>query len=439
MQIQLPFRRISVIGLGYIGLPTAAMFASRKIEVIGVDVNPRAVDTINRGEIHIIEPDLDIVVQATVAQGYLRATTVPEPAEAFLIAVPTPFKGDNHEPDLSYIEAASRAIAPVLKSGDLVVLESTSPVGATNRMAAWLAEARQDLTFPQDAGEASDIRIAHCPERVLPGKVMQELITNDRIIGGITRRCSREAALLYKMFVSGDCIIATSPQVAEMAKLTENSFRDVNIAFANELSLICDRLDISVWELISLANLHPRVNILQPGPGVGGHCIAVDPWFIVSKTPELARLVQTAREVNDSKPQWVIEKVRAAIADMVRANPEKKADDLIIALYGLTFKPDIDDLRESPAVEIARAITRDQPNLLLIVEPHISELPGKLCAAKLTNIATAATADIHVMLVDHREFRESPLPNGTIIDTRGIWTGDRGIGPVGRSLKVRAI
>lgn len=422
MRNQLPFRRISVFGLGYIGLPTAAMFASRKIEVVGVDVNARAVETINRGEIHIIEPDLDIVVKATVSQGYLRATTTPEPAEAFLIAVPTPLKGDNREPDLSYVEAAARAIAPVLKSGDLVVLESTSPTGATEAMAGWLADARPDLTFPQDAGEASDIRVAHCPERVLPGKVMQELITNDRIIGGMTRRCSREAALLYKMFVSGDCILASNPRVAEMAKLTENSFRDVNIALANELSLICDRLDIDVWELISLANRHPRVNILQPGPGVGGHCIAVDPWFIVSRSPETARLIRIAREVNDGKPEWVIDKVRAAIDAAVTEKPEKAASELTIALYGLTFKPDIDDLRESPALAIARAIAVEQPNPLLIVEPNVDELPEHLNTAELTDMDTAAGADIHVMLVDHREFREAPLPEGQIVDTRGVWT-----------------
>src|SRR5690606_30253527 len=267
---------VSIIGLGYIGLPTAAMFASRKVRVIGVDINAEAVATINRGEIHIVEPDLDIAVRAAVTEGYLRATTEPEPADAFLIAVPTPFKGDNHEPDLSYIESAARAVAPVLRPGNLVVLESTSPVGATEQMAEWLAGARPDLSFPQTAGEDSDIRIAHCPERVLPGKVMQELIHNDRVIGGMTPRCSDAAVALYKRFVEGECVV-TNARTAEMAKLTENSFRDVNIAFANELSIICDKLGIDVWELIALANRHPRVNILQPGPGVGGHCIAVDP------------------------------------------------------------------------------------------------------------------------------------------------------------------
>lgn len=421
MQAQHPFRRISVIGLGYIGLPTAAMFASRKIEVIGVDVNAQTVETINRGEIHIIEPDLDIVVQSAVSQGYLRATTVPEPADAFLIAVPTPFKSDNHEPDLSYIEAASRAIAPVLKSGDLVVLESTSPVGATALMADWLAEARPDLTFPQGSGEASDIRIAHCPERVLPGKVMQELITNDRIIGGMSGKCSREAALLYKIFVSGDCILASTPRVAELAKLTENSFRDVNIAFANELSLICDKLEINVWELISLANRHPRVNILKPGPGVGGHCIAVDPWFIVSSAPEQARLICTARLVNDSKPDWVLKKVHEKVGIFLQNNPQKTAADVSIALYGLTFKADIDDLRESPALEIATKIVGVHPGQVLIIEPHLDELPADLCFGRACLDEVGSQADIHVLLVDHRPFRVSDVPVGIRIDTCGIW------------------
>ncbi len=415
------FQRISVIGLGYIGLPTAAMFASRGIEVIGVDVNKRAVDTINRGEIHIIEPDLDIVVRSVVQQGLLRATTTPEAAEAFLVAVPTPFRGADHEPDLSYIEAAARAIAPVLVKGNLVILESTSPVGATEAMANWLAMARPDLSFPQTAGEASDIRVAHCPERVLPGKVMQELITNDRVIGGMTRACSDLAASLYKSFVSGDCVLASSPRVAEMTKLTENSFRDVNIAFANELSLICDRIQVDVWELIRLANLHPRVNILQPGPGVGGHCIAVDPWFIVSSAPEQARLIRTARAVNDSKPQWVLDKVYAAVGAHLMELPGRTAADVTIAVYGLAFKPDIDDLRESPALGIARTLAEGHRGPLLLVEPNITQLPKGLGTGVLTTAADAVAADIHVMLVDHREFGGTPAPQGQVVDARGVW------------------
>lgn len=419
--IENSFKRISVIGLGYIGLPTAAMFASRKIEVVGVDIDQRAVNTINRGEIHIVEPGLELVVRSAVTEGYLRATTKPEPAEAFLIAVPTPFKGDNHDPDLSFIEAACRALAPVLEGGNLVILESTSPVGATEAMAGWLAEARPDLSFPQTAGVASDIRIAHCPERVLPGKVMQELITNDRVIGGMTPACSAAAASLYRTFVSGECVIASGPRVAEMAKLTENSFRDVNIAFANELSLICDKLDMDVWELIALANRHPRVNVLQPGPGVGGHCIAVDPWFIVSSAPEQARLIRTAREVNDSKPEWVLEKISGAINKHLIANPSMTARNVTVAVYGLAFKPDIDDLRESPALSIARRLAVTHHGPLLVVEPNIAELPTGLTGARLVLVDEAEQADVHVMLVDHTPFGGSLRPQGQVIDARGVW------------------
>lgn len=419
------FERISVIGLGYIGLPTAAVLASRRKNVIGVDVNQEAVDIINRGDIHIVEPELDIVVHAAVKEGYLRATTTPEPADAFLIAVPTPFKGD-HEPDLSYIEAASKAIAPVLKKGDLVVLESTSPVGATEQMALWMAEARPDLTFPHSHGEDSDIRIAHCPERVLPGHVIRELVANDRVIGGMTPKCSAAATALYKIFVEADCITTTA-RTAEMAKLTENSFRDVNIAYANELSIICDKLGINVWELISLANRHPRVNILQPGPGVGGHCIAVDPWFIVSKNPEESRLIRTAREVNDGKPQWVIDKVDVAIGKFLSDNPGMTAKDVKIACFGLAFKPDIDDLRESPALAIAQKIASAHPGQTLIVEPNIQTLPkGKLEGCELVETKHALeAADIIVMLVDHKPFKSiTPqiLDGRYLVDSRGIWT-----------------
>ncbi|MEH6466139.1 MAG: UDP-N-acetyl-D-mannosamine dehydrogenase [Porticoccus sp.] len=419
------FETISVIGLGYIGLPTAAAFAARKKKVIGVDVNQHAVDTINKGEIHIVEPELDMVVHAAVSEGYLRATTEPEPADAFLIAVPTPFK-DGHEPDLSYIESAAKSIAPVLKLGDLVILESTSPVGATEKMAGWLAESRLDLTFPQTAGEQSDIRVAHCPERVLPGHVMRELVENDRVIGGMTLACSQAAINLYKAFVEGECVM-TSARTAEMAKLTENSFRDVNIAFANELSIICDKQGINVWELIALANRHPRVNILQPGPGVGGHCIAVDPWFIVSQTPEEARLIKTAREVNDGKPLWVIEKVRLAVADFLQANPDKTAGDVVIACFGLAFKADIDDLRESPALEIAKSIASWSVFDLLVVEPNIEQLPSILGGNNVELVSVDGAikrADICIVLVDHREFKNLDIPipeRAIIVDTRGIW------------------
>ncbi|KJS70005.1 MAG: UDP-N-acetyl-D-mannosaminuronic acid dehydrogenase [Pseudomonas sp. BICA1-14] len=414
------FETISVIGLGYIGLPTAAVFASRKKKVIGVDVNKKAVDTINRGEIHIVEPDLDMIVHAAVTEGYLKAVTVPEPADAFLIAVPTPFKGD-HEPDLGYIESASKAIAPVLKRGDLVILESTSPVGATEQMAAWMAEARPDLTFPQTHGEDSDIRVAHCPERVLPGHVLRELVQNDRVIGGMTTKCSDKAAALYKTFVEGECVI-TNARTAEMCKLTENSFRDVNIAFANELSIICDKLDINVWELVRLANRHPRVNILQPGPGVGGHCIAVDPWFIVSKTPEQARLIRTAREVNNSKPEYVVKKLQLAVDRILAAYPNKTAQEITVSCMGLSFKPDIDDLRESPAVVIANKISQLGLGRLLAVEPHIETLPSELDSYELVSKEYAyETADIHVALVKHRDFLGGKPLAGICIDSIGLW------------------
>jgi len=418
------FETISVVGLGYIGLPTAAMFASRKKKVIGVDVNQHAVDTINKGQIHIVEPDLDMIVHAAVTRGYLKATTIPEAADAFLIAVPTPFlpienENDIPAPDLKYIESAAKAIAVVLKKGDLVILESTSPVGATEKMAEWLAQARTDLTFPQTQGEMSDIRVAHCPERVLPGHVVRELVENDRVIGGMTTKCSEAAVELYKTFVKGDCVI-TNARTAEMAKLTENSCRDVQIAFANELSIICDKLDIDVWELISLANRHPRINILQPGPGVGGHCIAVDPWFIVSKTPEQAQLIHTARKVNDAKPQWVVNKVKIAISDFLQANPEKTAKDVTVACYGLAFKPDIDDLRESPAHNITKIIADMHAGETIAVEPNISSISS--INIKLTDLECSfEEANIHVLLVDHKKFKLTKPIQGTIIDTKGIW------------------
>jgi len=421
------FETISVIGLGYIGLPTAAMFAAYGKKVIGVDVNKNTVDTVNRGEIHIVEPELDAIVQKAVNDGKLKAVLTPEPADAFLIAVPTPFlpigsEGGIPRPDLKYIQAAAKAIVPVLKKGDLVILESTSPVGATEQMAEWLAEARSDLTFPKREGENSDIRIAHCPERVLPGHVVRELVENDRVIGGLTAKCSQRSVELYKTFVQGDCVI-TNARTAEMAKLTENSCRDVQIAFANELSVICDKLDIDVWELISLANRHPRINILQPGPGVGGHCIAVDPWFIVSKTPKEAQLIHTARRVNDAKPEWVINKVKIAVADFLQANPDKTAKDVIIACYGLAFKPDIDDLRESPALKITTDIAKFHTGKVVAVEPNIDCIPSNIVRLELVALESSFTAsDVQVLLVDHKEFKSIKVDSRFIVDTKGIWT-----------------
>ncbi|WP_240222012.1 UDP-N-acetyl-D-mannosamine dehydrogenase [Rheinheimera hassiensis] len=410
------FSRVSVIGLGYIGLPTAAVIASRGVEVLGVDVSEHAVNTINQGKIHIVEPDLDMLVQAAVTTGKLKASLTPEPAEAFMIAVPTPFK-ENKTPDLSYIKAALENIAPVIAKGNLIVLESTSPVGTTDKISAWLAELRPDLVMPHQDPDKADVFIAHCPERVLPGRVLQELVSNDRIIGGITERCAQKAVALYHLFVRGECLL-TNARTAEMAKLTENSFRDVNIAFANELSMICDHLKINVWELIKLANRHPRVNILTPGPGVGGHCIAVDPWFIVDSAPEQAQIIRKAREINDSKPLYVIDKIKQA------ADQFKKP---VIACLGLAFKADIDDLRESPALDIAMSLLKDNIGEILLVEPNIKQLPQKYADhnARLTSLPQALEqANILVVLVDHKQFKTlHPVDVATkvVIDTRGIF------------------
>lgn len=417
------FDRISMIGLGYIGLPTAALFAARGVEVIGVDVSPKVVETINAGKIHIVEPELDGIVHKAVTDGKLRATLEAEPAEAFVIAVPTPFK-EGYEPDLSYIQSAANMIAPVLKAGDLVVLESTSPIGATEQMAAWLAEARRDLSFPQDAGNEADVQVAHCPERVLPGHVVRELVENDRIIGGMTERASELAIAMYKKVVQGDCIV-TDAKTAEMCKLTENSSRDVQIAFANELSVICDKFDIDVWELISLANRHPRVNILQPGAGVGGHCIAVDPWFIVASAPEEAKLIRAARDGNDGKPKWVMQKVRDAVMDVLAADPSRAMADIKVACLGLAFKPDIDDLRESPALGITAELSKLGCQVLA-VEPHIEVLPGNLGEGgiELAELEAAlAAADVACVLVKHSAFADlrGKLPEGLqLIDVVGL-------------------
>jgi UDP-N-acetyl-D-mannosaminuronic acid dehydrogenase len=410
------FTRISVIGLGYIGLPTSAVFADNGVDVIGVDVNQAAVDSINRGEPHIVEPELDVLLRKVVQGGKLRATTVAEAADAFIIAVPTPFKDDN-EPDLKYIEAAAKAIAPTLVKGNLVVLESTSPVGATEQLSKWLADARPDLSFPHQTGELSDIRVAHCPERVLPGQILREVVENNRIIGGLSRKCAQSALALYKIFVKGECHL-TNARTAEMAKLTENAFRDVNIAFANELSMICDKLKINVWELIKLSNLHPRVNILSPGPGVGGHCIAVDPWFIVAADRENSRLIKTARLVNNSKPDFIVNKVKAHAA---------KLKQPVIACLGLAYKANVDDLRESPAVDIVKHLAAENIGELLVVEPHVNALPKDMTelGLQLWDFDRAVEkANILLLLVDHMSFLNvdrDVVKDKIVVDTRGVW------------------
>lgn len=394
--------KVCVIGLGYIGLPTASLLGTKGFDVFGVDTSEHVVSTINQGKIHIVEPDLDILVKSAVQSGNLKAGLQPQEADIFILAVPTPFK-DDHIPDLSYVEAATRMIAPFVKPGNVVILESTSPVGTTDDIVAKILKEEG-----HDVG--NDVYVAHCPERVLPGRILTELVENDRIVGGINEASTEKVVAFYQAFVRGE-ILATDAKTAELSKLSENSFRDVNIAFANELSLICDQENINVWELIRLANRHPRVNILQPGPGVGGHCIAVDPWFVVARSPEQAKLIRMAREVNDAKPHWVIDKVKAS-ADKFK-NP-------VIGCLGLAFKADVDDLRESPALEIVKEIRRQNIGEVLVAEPNLSThkdfdlLPYQQVIKR---------SDIVLLLVDHRPFKSlkaADLKEKILIDTRGV-------------------
>lgn len=413
--------KVSVVGLGYIGLPTATIFASCGVETVGLDVNSDVVDIINSGQSHIVEPDLDVALHDAVVNRHLRATSVPEPAQAFIICVPTPITLDPLEPNLDYLMSAVKLIAPVLEKDNLIVLESTVPVGTTEKLCKWLSRERPDLSFPDTHHEFSDIRVAHCPERVLPGRVMKELVENDRLIGGLTKKCSVVAVDLYSVFVRGNCVITSSPRVAELAKLVENSFRDTNIAFANEISLVCDDLDIDVWETISVANLHPRVNILQPGPGVGGHCIAVDPWFIVASSSKATNLIRAARKVNMEKTKWVLRKFQETVNSLLSTAGVSEAQKISVAIYGLSFKPDIDDFRESPALEIAENIHREHCGPIFVYEPHISLLPSTLSNAELLPVGANKKADISIMLVDHSAFKYLSKPFGEVIDTRGVW------------------
>ncbi len=409
-------KKIVIMGLGYIGLPTASMLATKGHQVLGVDVNAEAVESINQGKVHIVEPDLDILVKAAVNSGNLKAAFEPAEADIFILAVPTPFKDGNHlagkSPDLSYIEEAVKAVAPCLNVGNLIILESTSPIGTTEWIESIVREQRPDLYEDNDPNHRTPVFFAHCPERVLPGKIMHELVNNDRIIGGNDKQSAEKAKELYNTFCSGQ-IFLTDSKTAEMAKLVENSFRDVNIGFANELSLICDKVGINVWELIELANKHPRVNILQPGPGVGGHCIAVDPWFVVAAAPEEARIIRTAREVNDTKPDWVIDKVIAK-ADRFK--------EPVIGCLGLAFKANIDDLRESPALEITRKLYSSGVGKIMVCEPNTHGDFVEFPLYELNEVLKAA--DILLVLVDHEEFKgidSESLKEKVVIDTRGIW------------------
>ena len=406
------FRTVSVVGLGYIGLPTAATIASRGIDVVGVDVSQKAVSAINEARAHFSEPDLDGLVHSAVVGGRLKAFTAPQPADAFIVAVPTPVRSDK-SPDMAFVEQASRAVAAVLKPGDLVILESTSPVGTTEWMAGLIRAERPDLVD----GDGLKISMAYCPERILPGRMVYELVQNDRIVGGLTPACAARAKALYATFVRGS-IYETSAAVAELVKLIENAYRDVNIAFANEVANICERMGLDAWEAIGLANKHPRVNILNPGPGVGGHCIAVDPWFVIAQHPDLTPLMQAARGINDGRPASVIDKVRAAAG----ARGTRR-----VAALGLAYKPDVDDLRESPALEIAEHLA-DEGFEVLVAEPNVQELPAALAGRANVRLveteAAIAGSDIAVLLVGHAPFRQveaAALKGKDVIDCVGLW------------------
>lgn len=407
---------VCVLGLGYIGLPTAAVIARSGCPVLGVDVTPHVVDTVNSGKIHIEEVDLEGLVQGVVARGTLRASLLIEPADVFVIAVPTPF-GKNHVPDTSYVMEAVTNVAAVLKAGDTIILESTSPVGTTEKMRDFISKLRPDLKIPGLTNDVPDVAIAYCPERVLPGRILEELTNNDRCIGGITPRCARKALGFYRRFVRGECVTTTA-RAAEMTKLVENSYRDVNIAFANELSIVSDEMDLDVWEVIRLANRHPRVNILQPGPGVGGHCIAVDPWFIIHGAPSHTPLIRIAREVNDGKTDHVLEQASLLIDELPGVS---------VACFGLAFKANIDDFRESPALKIATKLARRYGRRIKIVEPYASELPAAFegSGAELIDIDEALeNCPIMITLTDHDMFKSIPLDEraGKVVyDTRGIW------------------
>lgn len=418
---------VSVIGLGYIGLPLAAVVANLGVQVIGVDINRRVVDSVNSGSVPISEPGLEGLVFSAVREGNLICRTSPQQSDVFVIAVPTPLKSEKNGSrvaDLSFVKEAVRSISPHLKKGDLVILESTCPVGTTDQLVGWIKEFRVDLMVGKDAdGDGQpDVHIAYCPERIIPGSAIHELVHNDRVIGGITKSCSIKAEVFYKRFLSGRTI-CTDARTAEMVKLTENASRDVQLAFANELSLLCDAEGVDVWELIALANRHPRVNILTPGPGVGGHCIAVDPWFLIQRSPSDTKLMTAARLVNDSKPQWVVSKIMSLITKTAGRLCERSAADLTVACLGLTFKADVDDFRGSPALQVAEMLSQSHPGKLVAVEPNLESPPSDWVFSVLSLEEAVAQADIFIVLVEHKEFRNLKLPADAVIyDTKGLWS-----------------
>tara|TARA_Y100001968_G_scaffold164983_1_gene151002 strand:- start:2809 stop:4068 length:1260 start_codon:yes stop_codon:yes gene_type:complete len=414
--------KVSVIGLGYIGLPTAAIISNSKIPTCGIDNNNDVVDTVNNGNIHITEPGLEKIVQESVESGFLKAYSEPISSDVYIITVPTPLKQDN-SPDVSYVEEAIKNIAPVLNKNNLIIIESTSPIGTSKKMSRILKKLRPDLGFPHEDLNEVDINIAYCPERVIPGNTLNELVSNDRVIGGITDKCANKASNFYSKIITGKCY-KTSAETAELSKLAENSFRDVNIAFANELSMICDENNINPWELIEIANKHPRVNILQPGPGVGGHCIAVDPWFIVTNS-NVARLIQQAREVNLYKTEYVFKKLEKEIKN-ITLKKEVNEKEITVAFFGIAFKANIDDLRGSPALEIVKKTIEIFNCNILVVEPNVQELPNDI--KKNSNLVSVSDAikncDIAISLVDHKEFtdiKKIDFNGKTLIDSKGIW------------------
>jgi UDP-N-acetyl-D-mannosaminuronic acid dehydrogenase len=412
--------RVCVIGLGYVGLPTACILASAGYEVVGADVSPKVVDAVNSGRTHFREPDLDMLLAAAVQTGRLTAQREPSAADVFIVAVPTPFKA-NHVPDLSYVEAATDSLAPLLKAGDTIILESTCPVGTTEKMAERLRTLRRDLVLPVYKNEdviPGQLAIAHCPERVLPGQMVRELVTNDRIVGGMTPACTEKAKALYESFVKGTCH-ETDCRTAELVKLVENASRDVGIAFANEVSMVCEALDIDAWEAIDLANKHPRVSILKPGPGVGGHCIAVDPWFIVDSAPHATKLIRTAREVNLLKTNHVFDRVVEAASRFRKP---------VVACFGITYKADVDDIRESPAIDIVERLLQQHEFDVLVCDPMVNALPPSLhkFGSRVRHVDSDAAireADIVVFLVGHRKFaklKTQMFLNKVVVDAIGL-------------------
>ena len=412
--------KVSVIGLGYIGLPTAALLASCGVEVRGIDTNEQLIATINSGKAHIKENYLEDLLTGSIKNGSLFATNTISTSDVYIIAVPTPLKRNN-EPDIKYIKQAIKSLASVLVKGNLIILESTSPVGTTEMIAEELSKERRDLVFPtNNQNYPIDINIAYCPERVIPGNTLEELVNNDRIIGGLTKDCANKAEKLYKIFVAGN-VCKTTSRVAELCKLTENTFRDVNIAFSNEISMICDNYGIDVWELIKFANMHPRVNLLRPGSGVGGHCIAVDPWFIISDNPKTSKLITSAREVNNYKPKYILTILEELLSEEALSPKNTK-----IACFGITYKPDTDDMRESPSIEIIKYLAQKDYKKIYVVDPNIDHLPENLRAQNLFLVdkdSALKDTDVVLMLVSHKEFMnisKNELRDIKYIDTVGI-------------------